>query len=134
MIDLNWLNSQPACQLAREHLKNRRAMPHPFQCHLLTLLLDYLDGLQANPDPKGYMADLQQAAHELGFPRREEFTAVGCGTDVRGLRAVELDLDKNPEKEQDVLEEHLGQLHRAMQDEGEEVGHLLAENLFNSLH
>jgi hypothetical protein len=133
MIDLNWLNSQPACQLALFHLKHRRATPHSFQCHLLTLLLDYLDGLPANPDPKGYMADLQQAVHELAFPggrdSQEWAAALMCG-DHEQLR---LDLEENPGREREVLAEHLGQLHREMQDNTDAVGSLLAENVFNSL-
>lgn len=133
IIDLNWLNSQPACQLALEHLKQRRATPHPFQCHLLTLLLDYLDSLAVNLDPKGYMADLRQAAYELAFPVGRQSQVWTAGLMCCDHEQLRLDLDENPRREREVLAEHLRLLHREMQDNADGVGSLLAENLFNSL-
>jgi hypothetical protein len=80
------------------------------------------------------LADLQQAVHELGFPCSRDSQAWAASLMCGDHEQLSLDLEGNPATVREVLADHLGRLHRDMQDNADAVGSLLAENVFNSLH
>ena len=130
MIDRQQIENLPASRLAAAWLKNLKA-PSTSTISLLSLTLEYLRRVRPEPGPNNYLLDLQQRAAEL----TTEKPAAVARLFATDFESLQLEQEADPDQLPQLLAEHLGGLHRQMQEAKSlrEVGSLLAENLFNSL-